>query len=117
MLTTFAALAEPNRLRVVELLRDGPRAVGEISERLKVRQPQVSKHLRVLSEAGLVEARVDAQRRIYRLRTEPLRELDAWLAGYRQFWESSFAELDGVLEEMKAEEGRAPGRQKGRKKR
>ncbi len=117
MLATFAALAEPNRLRLVELLRDGPRAVGEISERLKVRQPQVSKHLRVLSDAGLVEARVDAQRRIYRLRTEPLQEIDTWLAGYRRFWESSFEHLDGVLEEMKAAEGRGPVRQKGRKKR
>ena len=117
MLATFAALAEPNRLRLVELLRDGPRAVGEISERLKVRQPQVSKHLRVLSDAGLVEARVDAQRRIYRLRTEPLQEIDTWLAGYRRVWVSSFEHLDVVVEVMTAAEGRGPVRQKGRQKR
>jgi DNA-binding transcriptional ArsR family regulator len=110
MLETFAALAEPNRLRVVELLRQGPRAVGEISERLDVRQPQVSKHLKVLSDAGLVAMRTDAQRRIYRLRSEPLQELDRWLDGYRAFWERNFDALDDVLDEMKTKERRAPAR-------
>lgn len=79
MLTTLGALAEPNRLHIVELLRDGPRPVGEIAVRLGLRQPQVSKHLRVLSAAGFVEARPLAQQRIYQLRPEPFRELDAWL--------------------------------------
>ena len=102
MLATFVALAEPNRLRLVELLKGGPRAVGEISEALDIRQPQVSKHLRVLSDAGLVDMRIDAQRRIYRLRAEPLQELDAWLAGYRQYWAKNFESLDEVLEELKA---------------
>jgi DNA-binding transcriptional ArsR family regulator len=68
MLDTLRALAEPNRFQIVELLREGPQPVGDLVHRLKLRQPQVSKHLRVLSEAGLVEVRVDAQRRIYELR-------------------------------------------------
>ncbi|MGH2523849.1 MAG: ArsR/SmtB family transcription factor, partial [Anaerolineales bacterium] len=83
MLPTLSALAEPNRLRIVELLREGPRPVGEIAARLQLRQPQVSKHLRVLSEAGLVEVHPAAQQRIYRLRTEPFQALDAWLESYR----------------------------------
>lgn len=115
MVETFAALAEPNRLRVVELLRRGPRAVGEISERLDLRQPQVSKHLKVLSDAGLVAMRTDAQRRIYRLRAEPLRELDRWLDGYRAYWERNFDALDGVLDEMKTKERRAPARRRERR--
>jgi DNA-binding transcriptional ArsR family regulator len=104
MHATFAALAEPTRLRVVELLSDGPRAVGDIGKKLRLRQPQVSKHLRVLSEAGLVVGRVDAQRRIYSLRTQPLQALDEWLATYRRHWEQSFQSLDGVLAELVAEE-------------
>jgi DNA-binding transcriptional ArsR family regulator len=106
MHATFAALAEPTRLRVVELLADGPRAVGDIGKRLRLRQPQVSKHLRVLSDAGLVVGRVDAQRRIYSLRTQPLQALDAWLGTYRRHWERSFESLDGVLAELVAEENR-----------
>ena len=72
MLETFRALAEPNRLQIIELLLNGPRPVGDMVEQLGLRQPQVSKHLRVLSEAGLVDVRVDAQRRIYALRPAPL---------------------------------------------
>jgi DNA-binding transcriptional ArsR family regulator len=101
MLETLKALAEPNRLHIVELLRDGPRPVGDMVQRLRLRQPQVSKHLRVLSDAGLVDARVDAQRRIYTLRTAPLQQLDVWLERYRQLWEQNFQRLDALLDEMK----------------
>jgi len=101
MLQTLKALAEPNRLHIVELLRDGPRPVGDMVQRLHLRQPQVSKHLRVLSDAGLVDARVDAQRRIYTLRTAPLQQLDVWLERYRQLWEQNFKRLDALLDEMK----------------
>ena len=79
MLETLQALAEPNRFQIVELLRAGPRPVGEMVERLGLQQPQVSKHLRVLSEAGLVDVRVDAQRRIYALRPEPQNALESWV--------------------------------------
>jgi DNA-binding transcriptional ArsR family regulator len=106
MMETLRALAEPNRFQIVELLREGPRPVGEMVEELGLRQPQVSKHLRVLSDAGLVEARVDAQRRIYGLRAGPLRELENWLQRYRRIWEGNFQRLDSVLEEMKTKEKR-----------
>ncbi len=104
MEATFRALAEPNRFQIVELLRGGPRPVGDMVGRLRLRQPQVSKHLRVLSEAGLVDVRVDAQRRIYALRPAPLRELEIWLERYRRIWEENFQRLDSVLEELKAGE-------------
>jgi DNA-binding transcriptional ArsR family regulator len=76
-------LAEPNRRRILDLLRDGERPVGELVEGMRLTQPAVSKHLRVLRDAGLVEVRPDAQRRLYRIRPEPLAELDAWLEPYR----------------------------------
>ncbi len=104
MLETFRALAEPNRLQIVELLLAGPRPVGDMVDELGLRQPQVSKHLRVLSEAGLVDVRVDAQRRIYALRPAPLQELEAWLERYRRIWESNFQRLDALLDDMKAKE-------------
>src|ERR1700730_5500130 len=104
MLATFRALAEPNRFQIVELLRDGPRPVGDMVDRLGLRQPQVSKHLRVLSVAGLVDVRVDAQRRIYALRPAPLQELEAWLERFRRLWEDNFQRLDAVLDDMKAKE-------------
>src|SRR5882672_9672402 len=100
MMATLRALAEPNRLHIVELLRDGPRPVGDMVQRLRLRQPQVSKHLRVLSAAGLVDVRVDAQRRIYALRPAPLRELEVWLEGYRRLWEGNFQRLDALLGEL-----------------
>ena len=106
MLDTLRALAEPNRFQIVELLREGPQPVGDLVHRLKLRQPQVSKHLRVLSEAGLVEVRVDAQRRIYELRPEPLRELEAWIERYRRIWEQNYERLDTLLEEMKIQRGK-----------
>jgi DNA-binding transcriptional ArsR family regulator len=104
MLETFRALAEPNRLQIVELLLGGPRPVGDLVDQLGLRQPQVSKHLRVLSEAGLVDVRVDAQRRIYALRPAPLQELEAWLDRYRRIWEGNFQRLDGLLDQLKASE-------------
>jgi len=104
VLETFRALAEPNRLQIVELLLAGPRPVGDMVDQLGLRQPQVSKHLRVLSEAGLVDVRVDAQRRIYALRPAPLQELEAWLERYRRIWESNFQRLDALLDNMKAKE-------------
>ena len=85
-LAALQVLAEPRRLAILELLRDGERAVGEFVEKLRLSQPAVSKHLRVLKDAGLVEARPDAQRRLYSIRPEPLEELDEWLASYRELW-------------------------------
>jgi len=89
----FEILAEPSRRRVLDLLLEQERTVGELVDALDMSQPAVSKHLRVLRDAGLVEARVDAQRRIYRLRPEPLAELDAWIAPYRKFWRGRLASL------------------------
>lgn len=109
---TLQALAEPNRFQIVELLREGPRPVGDMVHRLGLRQPQVSKHLRVLSDAGLVDVRVDAQRRIYALRPAPLKELQAWIERYRRIWEANFQRLDAVLDELKAKE-----KKRGRTKR
>jgi DNA-binding transcriptional ArsR family regulator len=102
MIATFRALAEPNRLHIVELLRYGPRPVGHLVRRLRLRQPQVSKHLRVLNAAGLVHVRVDAQRRIYALRPAPLQELELWLEKYRRLWEANFQRLDALLDGLKA---------------
>src|SRR5882762_11842975 len=107
MLETFRALAEPNRLQIVELLLAGPRPVGDMVDQLGLRQPQVSKHLRVLSEAGLVDVRVDAQRRIYALRPAPLRELEVWLERYRRIWEENYQRLDTLLVDKKAHAMRA----------
>ena len=101
MIETLRALAEPSRFQIVELLRDGPRPVGDMVDRLRLRQPQVSKHLRVLSAAGLVDVRVDAQRRIYALRPAPLQELEVWLERYRRLWEGNFQRLDALLGELK----------------
>ena len=96
---SFAVLAEPTRRTILDLLRDGERPVGELVDRLRLSQPAVSKHLRVLREAGLVDVRSDAQRRLYRLRPEPLAEVDAWLAPYRRLWTRSLDALEKHLEE------------------
>ncbi|WP_068783047.1 ArsR/SmtB family transcription factor [Paenibacillus phocaensis] len=101
---TLSALAEPRRLEMVELLRSGPLTVGEIADRLQVRQPQVSKHLKVLNEARIVEVEPVANRRIYRLRPEPLQELDAWIASFRNLWEGRFDRLDEYLQEIQNSE-------------
>lgn len=97
MSTAFEILADPTRRRVLDLLREQERTVGELVDALDMSQPAVSKQLRVLRDAGLVEARVDAQRRIYTLRPEPLAELDAWLAPYRKFWRGRLAALQRHL--------------------
>jgi DNA-binding transcriptional ArsR family regulator len=97
----FSALAEPVRLTIVELLRDGPMAVGEIADRLALRQPQTSKHLRVLNDTGWVEVEPIANRRIYRLRREQIIELDRWLDSFRRVWEDRFDRLDEYLQDMK----------------
>jgi len=102
---TFDVLAEPNRRRILDLLRTEERPVSDLVDALDVSQPAVSKHLRVLREAGLVESRTDAQRRIYRVRPEPLRELDEWLRPYREMWTSSLDALERHLEEMTDDEG------------
>jgi DNA-binding transcriptional ArsR family regulator len=104
VIETFAALAEPNRFRIVELLLSGPRPVNDIGERLQLNQPQVSKHLRVLKEAGLVAVQPRAQQRLYELRTQPLRQLHEWLERYRQVWDARFKELDELVKELKRKE-------------
>ncbi len=100
--TTLNALAEPNRLNIVELLRDGPLTVGEIAERLSLLQPQTSKHLRVLSEAGFVEVQAIANRRIYKLRSEPFQVLDTWLKTYRSVWEERLDNLENYLQKLQS---------------
>ncbi|MEC0182986.1 metalloregulator ArsR/SmtB family transcription factor [Paenibacillus peoriae] len=103
-ITTLSALAEPNRMNIVQLLRDGPLAVGEITDRLGLRQPQASKHLKVLSDSGIVEVRVDANRRIYTLRFEPFQELDSWVQSFRHLMEDRFDNLDNYLRELQNKE-------------
>ena len=98
---TLAALGEPNRFRIVELLRTGPRSVNDIRGRLGLRQSQVSQHLTVLKAVGLVEVEPRAQQRLYRLRAEPLKQLHDWLDRYRHIWEERFEALDEIVEELK----------------
>jgi len=95
------ALADPSRLAILELLRTREQPVGELVSQLRLSQPAVSKHLRVLKDAGLVEARIDAQRRVYRIRPEPLADLDAWLASYRQLWTASLDRLETHLDQRR----------------
>ena len=104
MITTFEALADPTRRHILDLLRERPHLVGELVDRLELSQPLISKHLRVLREVGLVHVRIDAQRRWYELRTEPLVEFDAWLEPYRQFMEARFDRLDTLLKKLQEEE-------------
>jgi DNA-binding transcriptional ArsR family regulator len=98
VMQTFDVLAEPRRRTILDLLRDGERSVGDLVEQMDLSQPAVSKHLRVLREAGLVTVRVAAQRRCYRLRPEPLTEIDAWLAPYRKFWTGRLDALERRLD-------------------
>jgi DNA-binding transcriptional ArsR family regulator len=100
MASTFAVLADPSRREILDLLRGGERPVNDLVDRLTLSQPTVSKHLKVLREAGLVEVRQDAQRRWYRLRPQPLTEIDAWLAPYRRMWENSLDALERHLDAM-----------------
>jgi DNA-binding transcriptional ArsR family regulator len=98
--SVFEVIAEPNRRAILNLLISSQQTVGEIERRLCMPQPTVSKHLRVLREAGFVEARVDAQRRLYRLRPEPLQEVDAWLDPFRRFWSVHVDALERHLDRM-----------------
>ena len=100
IVTTFEVLGDPNRRRILELLRDGERPVGDLVAALRISQPGVSKHLRVLRTAGFVSVRPDAQRRMYRVRFEPLIELDAWLDPYRQVWRERLDALERRLDDM-----------------
>ncbi|CAN7738051.1 ArsR/SmtB family transcription factor [Caballeronia sp. LjRoot31] len=100
MESTFAVIAEPSRRAILSLLATSERSVGDIEEKLNLSQPSVSKHLRVLREAGFVESRVDAQRRLYRIKPEPLMEIDAWLAPFRQFWSVHVDALERHLDRM-----------------
>ncbi len=106
MMTIFEALADPTRRRILDLLRERPHLVGELVDQLKISQPLMSKHLRVLREVGLVQVRQDAQRRWYELRPEPLAEVDAWLTAYRHLWEARLDRLDGYLKELQDEESK-----------
>ena len=99
MSATFEVLAEPARRQILELLRQRERPVNDLVERLELSQPGVSKHLRVLREAGLVRVRPEGRRRVYGLRAEPLAELDAWLAPYREFWGGKLNALERHLDE------------------
>ena len=98
---TFQALAEPNRFQIVELLRDKPRGVSELVDTLHIRQPQVSKHLKVLADAGIVEVHPQANQRIYELSPKKFQEIDAWLDKYRSLWNQRFDALEKVLEREK----------------
>jgi DNA-binding transcriptional ArsR family regulator len=98
--SAFEIIAEPNRRAILSLLVSSQQSVGEIERRLRMPQPTVSKHLRVLREAGFVESTVDAQRRLYRLRPEPLHEVDAWLAQFRRFWSAHLDALERHLDRM-----------------
>jgi DNA-binding transcriptional ArsR family regulator len=99
MPSTFDVLAEPTRRRILDLLIESEQPVGDLVASLSLSQPGVSKHLRVLREAGLVEVRTDAQRRLYRVRPEPLAEIDAWLAPYRRLWAQRLDDLERHLDE------------------
>jgi DNA-binding transcriptional ArsR family regulator len=100
-LSALQVLAEPRRVQILDLLRESERPVGDLVERVGLSQPAVSKHLRVLKDAGLVEARADAQRRVYRIRPEPLVELDDWLASYRQLWTTHLDRLEEHLDQRR----------------
>jgi len=110
MESVFEIIAEPNRRAILSLLVSSEQSVGEIERQLRMTQPTVSKHLRVLREAGFVESTVDAQRRLYRLKPEPLQEVDAWLAPFRQFWSAHVDALERYLDLTKT---KTRGRRRG----
>jgi DNA-binding transcriptional ArsR family regulator len=109
----FAIIAEPNRRAILSLLASSQRTVGDIERRLRMTQPMVSKHLRVLREAGFVESTVDAQRRLYRLKPEPFQEVDAWLVQFRQFWSAHADALERHLDRI---DKATPSKKKMRRK-
>jgi DNA-binding transcriptional ArsR family regulator len=108
--SSFAIIAEPSRRAILSLLATSEQSVGEIERRLRMTQTSVSKHLRVLREAGFVESRVEAQRRVYGIRPEPLMEVDAWLAPFRRFWSTHVDALERHLDRM----AQAPKQRKGK---
>ena len=116
MESVFEIIAEPNRRAILSLLVSSEQSVGEIERQLRMPQPMVSKHLRVLRDAGFVESTVDAQRRLYRLKPEPFEELDAWLARFRRFWSAHVDALERHLDRMNQMEQPAPKKEKGEKK-
>src|SRR5258708_15391427 len=123
MESVFDIIAEPNRRAILSLLVSSPQSVGEIERLLRMTQPTVSKHLRVLREAGFVESTVDAQRRLYRLKPEPFQEVDAWLDRFRRFWSDHVDALERHLDRMdqsapakRKTKKRPRGRDKGEKK-
>ncbi|MDX1438038.1 MAG: metalloregulator ArsR/SmtB family transcription factor [Anaerolineales bacterium] len=103
-MSVYEIIAEPKRRDILDLLLQRPHLVGELVDKLGISQPNVSKHLRVLRRAGLVQARQDAQRRWYALQPEPLEEIDQWLAGYRQIWDARFERLDDYLVQHQSKE-------------
>jgi DNA-binding transcriptional ArsR family regulator len=112
MESTFSIIAEPTRRAILSLLAASEQSVGDIEEQLQMPQPSVSKHLRVLREAGFVESRVDAQRRLYRIRPEPLMEIDAWLEPFRRYWSTHIDALERHLDRMKQTPRRKTRKQK-----
>jgi DNA-binding transcriptional ArsR family regulator len=112
MESAFGIIAEPSRRAILILLASAERSVGDIEEQLRLPQPSISKHLRVLREAGFVESRVDAQRRLYRIKPEPLMEVDAWLAPFRRFWSAHVDALERHLDRM----NEVPRRKKRKKR-
>jgi DNA-binding transcriptional ArsR family regulator len=112
--SVFEIIAEPNRRAILNLLASSEQSVGELERELGMSQPTVSKHLRVLREAGFVEATIDAQRRVYRLNPEPLQEVDAWLAPFRQFWSAHVDALERHLDRINRKK---PTQRKTRKRR
>jgi DNA-binding transcriptional ArsR family regulator len=110
--SVFEVIAEPNRRAILSVLATSDQSVGEIEHRLRMSQPTVSKHLRVLREAGFVESTIDAQRRVYRLRPEPLQEVEAWLAPFRRLWSAHVDALERHLDRMDQ-----PARSKRKKRR
>ena len=122
MESAFEIIAEPNRRAILSLLTSSQQSVGEIERRLRMPQPTVSKHLRVLRDAGFVESTVDARRRLYRLKPEPFQEVDAWLAQFRRFWSTHVDALERHLDRMdqslsmrtKTARTRAPNRVRGK---
>ena len=113
----FEVIAEPNRRAILSLLVSSQQSVGEIERQLRMPQPTVSKHLRVLRDAGFVESTVDAQRRLYRLKPEPLQELDAWLAPFRRFWSAHLDALERHLDRMDHMDQPTPTKRKTRRRR
>ena len=111
--SVFEIVAEPNRRAILRLLVSSQQSVGEIERQLRMSQPTVSKHLRVLRDAGFVESTVDAQRRLYRLRPEPFQQMDAWLAPFRRFWSAHLDALERHLDRMDSDQS-TPTKKKAR---